>query len=65
MASQICPKCKSNSLFWKVDEDQSPLTIWGCGNCGYRAFENESDERICSDCGKKNESKFKDSENEF
>ena len=65
MATQICPKCKVDSFNWKVDEEESPLTIWDCGNCQYRAFENESDERNCSKCGKKSESKLKDEIKEY
>ncbi|WP_396637395.1 hypothetical protein [Maribacter sp. R77961] len=65
MATQICPKFKVDSFNWKVDEDESPLTIWDCGNCNYRAFENETDERNCSNCGKKTESKLKDNKKEY
>lgn len=65
MATQICPKCKVDSFNWKVDEEESPLTIWDCVNCQYRAFENESDERNCLKCGKKSESKLKDEKKEY
>lgn len=65
MASQICPRCGEDSFYWKMDEDESSLTIWDCMNCEYRAFENESDERNCSKCGKKTESKLRDDEREF
>jgi DNA-directed RNA polymerase subunit RPC12/RpoP len=65
MSTQICPNCKIDNFTWKVDEEESPLTIWDCGNCRYRAFENESDERNCSKCGKKTESKLKDNKKEY
>jgi DNA-directed RNA polymerase subunit RPC12/RpoP len=65
MASQICPKCKYDSFYWKEDEEESPHIIWDCSKCGYRAFENESDEKNCSDCGKKVESKLNDLEKEY
>jgi len=65
MATQICPKCKVDDFTWTMDEEESPLTIWDCGNCNYRAFENESDERICSNCSKGTESKLRDSEKDY
>jgi len=65
MATQICPNCNSDNFNWKVDEEESPLTIWDCENCQYRAFENESDERYCSICKLKSESKLIDSIKEY
>lgn len=65
MATQICPNCKIDSFTWKMDGEISSMTIWDCGNCQYRAFENESDERNCSTCQKKTELKLKDSEKEY
>ncbi len=65
MATHICPKCNKDSFFWTVDEEISEFTIWGCHQCKYEAFENESDERNCKKCGKKTESKLKDSEKEY
>ena len=65
MATQNCPNCMIDNFTWKVDEEVSSLTIWDCGSCLYRAFEDESDERICSKCGKKTESKLKDSKKEY
>jgi hypothetical protein len=65
MASQICPKCNEDNFYWKVDEDELPLAIWDCGNCHYRAFENEPDQRNCSKCGKNTESKLQDEEIEY
>jgi DNA-directed RNA polymerase subunit RPC12/RpoP len=65
MATQICPKCKKDSFTWSMDDEISDLTIWGCYKCFYQAHENEADERYCSKCGKKSESKLKDSEKEY
>lgn len=41
MATQICPNCKSNSFTWIIDEDDTPLTRWGCYACFYFAYEDE------------------------
>ena len=60
MATQICPNCKLDSFTWSIDKEESPLTKWGCYECGYIAFEDESLERECSNCYKKTESKLKD-----
>lgn len=65
MATQICPNCKKDNFSWIVDEEESHLTIWDCENCNYRAFENESDERNCSKCGKKTELKLVDDNKEY
>jgi len=50
MSAHKCPNCLNDDFYWQVDEEQSPLTIWDCGNCGYRAFEDEKDESECPDC---------------
>jgi len=50
MSVHKCPNCKDFGFVWQVDEDVSPLTIWDCGECGYRAFEDESLESECPDC---------------
>ena len=65
MATQICPKCKKDSFTWSVNEEISDLAVWDCYKCYYQAFENESDERNCQNCGKKTESKLKDGEKEY
>ena len=65
MAEQICPNCKVETFNWQVDDDVSPLTIWDCRNCNYRAFENQSDERNCLNCNKKIESKLQDDKKEY
>lgn len=65
MATQICPKCKNDSFTWRMDDEISDFTIWGCSKCSYQAFENESDERNCSKCGNKTELKLKDDEKEY
>ena len=65
MASQICPNCKKDSFSWKINEEESHLTIWDCENCQYLALENEFDERNCTKCGKKAESKLKDNKKEY
>ena len=43
-----------------IDEEITSLTIWRCFLCQYEAFEVESDERICSRCANKTETKLKD-----
>ena len=65
MATQICPKCKKDSFTWSVNEEISDLTVWACYKCYYQAFEYESDERNCQNCGKKTESKLKDDEKDY
>ena len=65
MATQTCPNCKIDYFNWQVNEEESPLTIWDCKNCQYRALEDESIERNCSNCGKKTESKLKDNKKEY
>jgi hypothetical protein len=54
------PKCKQNYFTWSHDDDRLPTTYWGCGNCGYGAFEDESFERTCNDCGTKTEIRLED-----
>lgn len=65
MAEQICPKCKVQTITWSIDEEETPLTKWGCRNCGYVAYEDESLERICSYCGTKNEMRLDDGQNQY
>ena len=65
MAEQVCPNCNKHSFTWMLDEDVSDLTIWGCYNCGYEAFEDESKERNCMKYGSKTESKLKDNIKEY
>ena len=65
MATQICPNCKTDSFTWSIDEEESPLTKWGCYNCQYIAFEEESLERECSYCNKKSERRLEDKENKY
>ena len=65
MATKICPNCGKDSFTWKVDDEKTDLTIWCCYNCEYEAYENESDERNCKNCGENTEAKLKDSEKEF
>ncbi len=60
MATQICPKCQEDGFSWSIDDEDSLLTRWGCHKCYYQAFENESDQRISSECKKETESKLKD-----
>jgi hypothetical protein len=59
MATQICPNCKSDSFTWSID-DESIYTKWGCYSCNYIAFEDESLERICSNCNEKTEIRLQD-----
>ncbi len=65
MANQICPNCLENSFTWSVDDEISDLTIWGCYACSYRALEDESNERNCSRCENRTESRLKDDEKEY
>jgi hypothetical protein len=65
MATQTCPKCKQDSFTWSIDEEESGLTKWGCFNCSYIAFEDESLERACSNCHKKTESRLEDDSKKY
>jgi ribosomal protein L37AE/L43A len=47
MATQICPKCKSDSFTWIIDDEISNMTIWYCNVCNFSALENENDESNC------------------
>ena len=60
MATQICPKCKTDNFTWNIDDEETKLTKWSCANCKYIAFEDENDERKCLRCNKKTEIKLKD-----
>lgn len=60
MATQICPNCKSDSFTWTLDEAVSLLTRWGCYECGYYAYEDETLERECSNCKRKTDSRLGD-----
>ncbi len=64
MAIQICPVCKQEGFSWHMDEEQTPLTIWGCF-CGYSALEDESDVRICSTCKEKTETRLQHQDGSF
>lgn len=64
MATQICPNCKNDAFTWSIEE-KAALTYWGCYQCGYGAYEDESQERQCSDCGKKTESRLQDEKREY
>ena len=65
MTALICPKCKEDSFTWMIDEEISPLTIWGCYNCNYEAFEDESEERPCNHCSTHTEIKLRDKTKEY
>ena len=60
MATQVCPNCQLDSFSWSIDEEESLSTKWGCHECGYIAFEDESLLRECAFCYKKIESQLKD-----
>lgn len=51
MSAQRCPKCGVDAFTWSIDEEISPLTIWHCSVCLYRAEEDESLEHACEECG--------------
>ena len=65
MAEQICPKCKEQYFSWHIDEEESPLTYWGCRNCGYEAYEDENFECVCENCLKKTKARLQDDSGEF
>lgn len=60
MALLICPSCKAYGFTWTIDDEESPLTRWGCIACGYLAWEDEAFERVCTTCGIKTESLLQD-----
>ncbi|UHO36729.1 hypothetical protein H5J24_12910 [Chryseobacterium capnotolerans] len=64
MATQICPECKANAFTWYID-DEPEVTHWICSSCSYHALEDEKDECICNDCGKKTKTKLKDPSKEY
>ncbi|MFK7750034.1 MAG: hypothetical protein AB8B65_16705 [Kordia sp.] len=65
MATQICPNCKKDSFTWRMDDELSTFTIWGCYNCFYEAFENEANVQNCDTCEKKTATKLKDATQEY
>jgi hypothetical protein len=64
LATQICPNCKEDSFTWSFDEEDSPLTFWGC-SCGYHAYEDEALQRECSTCGEKSECQMEDDHKKY
>ncbi len=65
MAEQICPNCKVEAITWSMDEGEKPLTKWVCRNCSYVAYEDESFERVCINCGTKNEMRLDDGQKQY
>ena len=65
MATKLCPNCKADAFAWAMDDEYSPFTTWGCFNCGYVAYEDESLKRKCSCCGQKTESKLSDKTKQY
>lgn len=65
MALLICPECKAYGFTWTIDEEESPLTRWGCIVCGYMAWEDESLCRVCTGCGWKTENMLDDGEKRY
>lgn len=65
MAEMICPRCKSETFSWSIDEGENPLTIWGCRECKYLAYEDESFERYCNACGEKTEMRLEDEQKKY
>lgn len=64
MATQICPNCKADTFTWSID-DESSLTMWDCHECGYIAWEDETLEHVCANCGNKSEMSLNDDNNEY
>ena len=56
MSLQVCPKCGVKHITWSIDPEESPLTEWRCGSCGYEAQEDETRERDCPRCATKRSS---------
>ena len=48
-----------------MDEDESPMTVWGCWNCKYIAYEDESFERVCNACQTKTEMRLEDEQKKY
>jgi len=65
MATIICPNCGEDSFVWSIDEQESPLTRWGCYKCYYVAFEDESFERECSGCKAISEIRLEDEQGKY
>lgn len=65
MSLHKCPKCSKIAFTWFVDEEVSVLTIWGCWECNYRAFEDESKESKCPDCNSPGRIELKDEYSEY
>jgi len=67
MALYSCPNCKKDTFTWIEDEEISESTIWGCYECRYEAFEDESYGRICNKCETKTKSelRLKDDKKEY
>ncbi len=55
MATQICPNCNEDSFTWYIMEDDDKFTTWLCHSCSFKAYEDESLERICLNCKTKTE----------
>jgi ribosomal protein L37AE/L43A len=65
MATQICPHCKANAFTWSLNKEESPLTKWQCRVCGYMAYEDENQLRVCHHCGQKTEARLQDGVNQY
>lgn len=65
MATQICPNCKKDSFTWHIDDENSKLTIWGCYQCYYQAFEDESKMTRCENCKNLTKNYMSDSVKKF
>jgi hypothetical protein len=65
MSAHLCPNCRKYSFTWSINLDESPLTKWGCFECYYIAWEDESKERICTNCNNKTESLLQDDQKKY
>ena len=65
MSLHLCPKCSDKSFLWTMVNDSVAITQWHCYACGYTAFEDEQNERICALCKNKTESLLKDEDSVY
>lgn len=55
MATQVCPNCNEDCFTWYIMQDDDKFTTWLCHSCSFKAYEDESIERMCLNCKTKTE----------